>query len=330
MLLLLFLLLLPSVPPADGCDANDRNALWKFKYSFSNPNPFPSWELVFDCCDWYGVECNETTKVVTGLTITSDYPGSIPDVIADLKHLEILRFHKNPFLIGEIPPAIGKLSKLRFLDISWTNISGHIPAFLANLKNLQFLELPFNNLSGSIPPSLGTLPKLIALDLSRNQLTGPIPESFGHFPEKETPIALDLSHNKLSGEIPASLANIDFFRVDISRNNFSGDASMFFGTWKRTDMIVISRNNFAFNFSLVSFMESLVTLDISHNKIYGSIPSQITEAILLQELNVSYNRLCGEIPSGWKLKYRPEGFDNTSFLHNPSCLCGMPLGPCKP
>ena len=76
--------------------------------------------------------------MVLGITITSDYPGSIPDVIADLKHLEILRFHKNPFLVGEIPPAIGQLSKG---DISWTNISGHIPAFLANLKNLQFLDL---------------------------------------------------------------------------------------------------------------------------------------------------------------------------------------------
>ncbi|XP_057471105.1 polygalacturonase inhibitor 1-like [Actinidia eriantha] len=203
-------------------------------------------------------KCNETTKVVLGLTITSDYPGSIPDVIADLKHLEVLRLHKNSFLVGEIPPAIGKLSKLRSLDITWSNISGHIPAFLANLKNIQFLDLSFNNLSGSIPPSLGTLPKVIALDLSRNQLTGSIPESFGHFPEKEIPIALLLSHNKLSGgEVPMSLANIDF-RVDISRNNFSADASMFFGTWKRTDMIVISRNNFAFNFSQMSFTEWLV------------------------------------------------------------------------
>ncbi|GFZ10766.1 hypothetical protein Acr_22g0001640 [Actinidia rufa] len=333
MLLLLFLLLLPFVSPAERCHPNDKNALLKFKESFLKPeslDPLQSWDPVFDCCGWALVECDETTNLVTGLTILSNVSGSIPDAIANLTHLDFLRFHKTPFLVGEIPPAIGKLSNLRYLEISWTSVSGHIPEFLANLKNLRFLLLSFNKLSGSIPPSLGTLPNLYALDLSRNQLTGSIPESFGHFPEEDSPITIILSHNKLSGEIPPSLASVDFSGVDLSRNNFSGDASMFFGTRKSTSMIVISRNNFKFNFSRVSFMESLVTLDISHNKIYGSIPSQITDAILLQELNVSYNRLCGEIPSGWKLKYRPEGFDNTSFLHNPSCLCGMPLGPCKP
>ena len=238
------------------------------------------------------------------------------------------QLRKNPYLVGEIPPAIGKLVNLVTLELSWNNISGPVPQFLANLKNLWFLDLSFNKLVGTIPASLSFLPQILEIDLSRNQLTGSIPDSFGHFPGKAPSIIL--SHNKLSGQIPTSLNNMDFSRVMLSRNEFSGDALMFFNASKTTEIIDISRNSFAFNFSRAGFMhETLVTLDMSHNKIWGTIPSSITDAILLQNLNVSYNRLCGKIPSDWNLKYRSQPFDNSSYIHNP-CLCGSPLPPCKP
>ncbi|KAL7158170.1 hypothetical protein ABFS83_02G124300 [Erythranthe nasuta] len=277
------------------CHPQDKAALLSFKHSFSNPNPFPSWDPLFDCCDWYGVTCNDTTNFVVSLTIISQtLNGTIPPLISNLKHLQSLRLHKIPNLVGQIPLEISKLSNLTSLTISWTNISGPLPSFLVNLKNLVFLDLSFNRLSGSIPPSLATLPFLRAIDLSRNQLTGQIPESF-----------------------------------DISSNTLSGDASVFFGEGKATDTIVISRNHFEFDLSKVGFMDFLITLDISHNKIYGNIPKHITDAVFLQQLNVSYNRLCGEIPTGWKLRYRKDGWDNSSFFHN-RCLCGVPLDiPCK-
>lgn len=279
---------------------------------------------------WYGVTCNETTSYVTGLDIApyEDLNGTIPSALANLKHLQNLRLHKIPNLVGQIPPTLAKISQLRYLVISWTNISGPIPDFLAHLKNLAYLDLSFNRLSGSIPPSLPSLPFLFALDLSRNQLTGPIPETFGHFPKTAGFPAIDFSHNKLSGPLPASLSNVNFSSVDISRNNLSGDASVFFGKGNITSSIDISRNGFQFDLSKVSFMESLDVVDISHNKIYGAIPQQITDAVFLQFLNVSYNRLCGEIPTGWKLRYRSEPWDDSSFLHN-RCLCGIPLDPCK-
>ncbi|CAK9154908.1 unnamed protein product [Ilex paraguariensis] len=330
MLLLLFFLLFPGhFPAGERCNPEDKAALLEFKNSLSNPDLLPSWDPNSDCCGWYVVECDETTNFVTSLTILGSLSGTIPPAIAKMTHLQFLRFHKNPLLVGEIPPAIGELSQLDFLEISWSNLSGPIPHFLAYLKKLRFLDLSFNKLFGSIPPSLSTLPIIFSIDLSRNRLTGPVPESFGHFPDSGTTLALDLSHNNLSGEIPPSLANVNFSRINLSRNNFSGDGSMLFGANKATVILVISRNNFEFDFSKVRFMKPLVTLDISHNMIYGRIPTQITESILLQELNVTYNRLCGEIPTGWKLKYRQEGFDNSSFFRN-RCLCGMPLNPCKP
>ncbi|KAK4411027.1 Chaperone protein dnaJ GFA2, mitochondrial [Sesamum angolense] len=277
MLLPLLFLLFSPLSAAGLCHPDDKSALLEFKHSFSNPNPFPTWDPAFDCCDWYGVECNETTNYVIGLNIISDdLNGTIPTVLPKLKHLQHLRLHKIPNLVGIIPPEIGELPHLTYLVISWTNVSGPVPNFLANLKNLAYLILSFNRLSGSIPPSLATLPYLYAIDLSRNQLTGPIPESFGHFANTAGFPALDLSHNMLSGDIPASLANVNFSQVDISRNNLSGDASVFFGRER--------------SLALLSFQ--------------GTISSLISQI------------LCGEIPTGWKLRYRSESWDNTSFFHN--------------
>ncbi|CAI9282261.1 unnamed protein product [Lactuca saligna] len=224
----------------------------------------------------------------------------------------------------------------RIIDFSLTNsnLAGTIPDVIGDLtylKTLRLHKMPFlvgEIPRGPIPSSLATLPNMIGLDISRNRLTGSIPESFGHLVSPALQ-GLSLSHNMLSGEIPISIGKMKIYQIDVSRNNLSGDASMLFGAMKSTSVIDISRNNFEFDFSRVSFMEeTLVTLDISHNKIYGKIPTQILKATMLQFLNVSYNKLCGEIPSPWKLRYRSEGFDNTSFIHN-QCLCGSPLAHCK-
>ncbi|KAG6393235.1 hypothetical protein SASPL_147471 [Salvia splendens] len=275
------------------CRWDDRAALTAFKNSFTNPNPFPTWDPAFDCCDWYGVKCNDTTSRVISLDIAShgSLTGPIPSSLANLTYLQNLCLHKIPNLVGQTPPSLTKIPNLRFRVISWTNISGPIPHFLAQIKNLAYLDLSFNRLSGTLPPSLPTLPYLFAIDLSRNQLTGPIPEAFGHFQKAAGFQALDLSHNKLFGPLPSSLTNVPFSSVDVCRNNLTGDTSVFFGKGKAASRIDISRNGFEFDLSKESFMESLDMLDISHNRIYGEIPKQITEAVYFQFLNVSYNRL---------------------------------------
>ncbi|KAF8376658.1 hypothetical protein HHK36_031675 [Tetracentron sinense] len=283
-LLLLFFIFFPALSFADRCLPNDKTTLLKIKNSFFNPNVLLSWDPASDCCGWYVVECNETANHVIGLTILYDQiSGSIPDAVSDLTHLQTLRLKKLPLLVGNIPPAIGKLTNLVSLQISWTNISGPVPGFLSNLQNLMFLDLSFNKLSGSIPASLAALPNILEIRLDRNRLTGSIPDSFGQLPR--TRPSLILSHNGLSGAIPASLGNVDFGRIDFSRNNFSGDASVLFNASKTTEIIDISRNKFEFDFSRAGFMAgSLITLDLSHNKIWGNIPLKITDAIYLQFL----------------------------------------------
>lgn len=305
------------------CNPQDKKVLLQIKQAFNNPYVLTSWNPDTDCCDWYCVSCHLTTHRIISLTILTDnFPGQIPSEVGDLSLLESLQFHKLPNLTGPIPPAIAKLRNLKSLRISWTGISGSVPSFLAQLKNLTFLDLAFNSLTGSIPASLSLLPNLDALHLDRNELTGRIPDSFGEFRGKVP--SLYLSHNQLSGNVPASLGKMDFDTLELQRNKLEGDASFLLsGRNKTTQFVDLSRNLLEFDLSAVEFPNSLVSLDINHNKIKGSLPVGLT-GLNLQFLNVSYNRLCGKIPVGGKL----QSFDTASYFHN-LCLCGAPLGSCK-
>ena len=128
----------------------------------------------------------------------------------------------------------------------------------------------------------------------------------------------------LSGPIPKSMGNLNFsFLFDVSRNKLEGDASFLFGKSKAVSTMDLSRNQFEFDISRVEFSTNLTTLDLNHNKIYGSLPSSLTK-LALQSFNVSYNRLCGAIPQGGRL----QEYDMYAYFHN-KCLCGAPLPPCK-
>ncbi|XP_068639027.1 polygalacturonase inhibitor-like [Aristolochia californica] len=320
-LVIVLFFLLPSSLGA-GCNLDDKRVLLKIKEALNNPYHLASWDPNTDCCDWYALECDEVSSRTISLTIFSgQISGQIPAAVGDLRYLQNLVFRKLSNLSGEIPPAITKLKNLRTLSLSWTNLSGPVPAFLSQLQNLELLDLSFNNLSGTIPPSLAKLTKLLALHLDRNRLTGEIPASFGRF--KGSLPELYLSHNRLSGKIPETLGDLDFRVIDLSRNRLVGDALMLFKkTGRSPDWIWIdlSRNLLEFDLSSAKFPVNLTALDMSHNKISGKIPTQITELNDLRSFNASYNRLCGEIPKGGKM----QSFDYSSFFHN-RCLCGAPL-----
>ncbi|KAL3755386.1 hypothetical protein ACJRO7_002437 [Eucalyptus globulus] len=323
--LLLFLLPFLSfflLRPASAvlCHPEDKEVLLRIKSSLNNPYLLASWNPNVDCCTWYCLKCHyKTHRVISLFFLKSNLPGQIPSAIGDLTYLQSLTLHKLSNFTGPIPESFTKLKYLNFLTLSWLNLTGPIPSFLGQLKNLTYLNLSFNKLTGSIPDSLSTIPGLGYIGLDRNQLTEKIPASLANL--KGNSLYLILSHNNLSGELPATFTGVNFGKLDLSRNRLQGDASLVFGRNKTTFYIDISRNQFEFDLSKVDFNGSLQTLDMNHNKIYGSIPTAMES---LQFLNVSYNRLCGPIPVGGKL----QSFDYTVYFHN-RCLCGAPLASCK-
>ena len=72
----------------------------------------------------------------------------------------------------QISPEIGRLNKLKTLDLANNQLRGPIPDVLGNLKELEILHLDGNLLSETIPPTLGGCKKLEELHLDRNKLQG--------------------------------------------------------------------------------------------------------------------------------------------------------------
>ncbi|KAJ6848052.1 polygalacturonase inhibitor-like [Iris pallida] len=329
--ILLFFALLVSPSSSLACNKQDEKALLAFKNSFLYTSL--KWSPSTDCCTWDFVGCDNTTGRVTSLHFENNninpesvfLNGSIPSSVGDLSSLETLRFRGITSLNGPIPPQLSKLKKLQSLEIYVTQVSGPVPSFLSELTSLKELKLGYNKLSGTIPPSLGSLAHLADIGLFGNQLTGTIPASlFGGLNPKSSLVSLVLSHNKLTGSIPRSLADVRVSSLYLQNNNLDGDASFLFGRSKFLTQVSLANNNLAFDLDKVEFPLGLLFIDISHNKIYGSIPAQIVELPNLSYIDVSSNRLCGKIPSGGKFVQLPA----ENYEHN-KCLCGTPLMPCK-
>ncbi len=178
--------------------------------------------------EWYGVETDESGRVITlkltqnGLTgvlspeisqlasltqldlYDNQLTESIPPELGKLSQLRSLGIGSN-YLRGSIPPELGNLAELRMLGLSNNQLTGPIPPELGNLSELRYLRLGENQLSGSIPPKLGSLIQLRRLELGNNQLSGSIPPELGNLAELGT---LWLSDNQLTGPIPPKLGNL--------------------------------------------------------------------------------------------------------------------------
>ncbi|GJY54035.1 MDIS1-interacting receptor like kinase 2-like protein [Tanacetum coccineum] len=149
---------------------------------------------------------------------TNKLNGSIPQELSNLQKLEELNLGDNN-LRGPILSSIGNLSALKLLNLGTNNISGIIPLDITNLMNLEHVDLNHNRLLGPVHPEFGKLSQLVYLDLSSNHLSGNV--SF------QTPCSLEhlvLSKNRMSGVVKTLKVCTKLYYLDISSNNFVGEA----------------------------------------------------------------------------------------------------------
>ena len=130
--------------------------------------------------------------------------SSIPPELGDLAYLWYLNLGVNQ-LSGSIPESLGNLIDLDILDLQGNHLTGSIPESLGNLTNLGALSLGGNQLSGSIPPALGNLTNLRSLTLHFNHLSGSIPPELGNLSKLKT---LWLRANQLTGFVPLTFQNL--------------------------------------------------------------------------------------------------------------------------
>ena len=165
--------------------------------------------------DWSGVRVDGRGRVTHVSLFENGLTGLIPPELGSLPNLWWLDLDGNE-LRGPIPPELGSLSNLGVLRLSGNRLEGEIPPELGHLSNLRILHLRGNQLTGPIPPDLGLLSNLKELFLGGNRLEGVIPPELGSLRNLEW---LDLSDNNLTGPVPPEFSEMSSLRQLVFTKN---------------------------------------------------------------------------------------------------------------
>ncbi|XVF18631.1 hypothetical protein REPUB_Repub11eG0039200 [Reevesia pubescens] len=234
---------------------------------------------------------------ITSIDLSGNsFEGQIPDVFEKLNKLKTLEFYGCNFS-GQLPRTMLNLTELVHLGISYNRLEGPLPDHVNGLQNLKELFLNGNQISGGLPSWLFTLPSLQNLDLGYNRLNGPIDDQIqfpnavqkvvlknndiigpipNSFFELENLIELDLSSNNLSGTVKSNmLSKLEKLEdLDLSNNrllSLSCSGNDVNHTFPKLGSVHFSSCNVSRFPNFLRTAKSLYTLDLSNNKIQGSI-----------------------------------------------------------
>ena len=107
--------------------------------------------------------------------------------------VKTLDLQKN-LLTGTIPPELGNLASMEWLNLFDNNLGGEIPPELGNLAKLEYMGLGDNKLTGQVPAELGNLARLKGLQLYDNRLRGCVPSSLRNQLQNDYPSLDDLPY----------------------------------------------------------------------------------------------------------------------------------------
>eukprot|EP01018_Ginkgo_biloba_P013316 Gb_00470 [translate_table: standard] len=217
--------------------------------------------------------------------------GSIPKDVLNLPKLQRLQLGNNG-LNGSIPPELGKRSKITFISLENNHLIGSVPSSFGHLKNLTQLYLFGNQLNGTIPSELGNCSSLSVLQLQSNALQGIIPPELGRLGNLTQ---LDLHSNRLGGSIPtqfALLTNLSY--LDLSCNLLSGNVHLVLQKMRSLRILDLSGNYFNGTISISDLCAGgiLHVLRLGDNYFEGRFPTEIGRC---SEMDISNNRLSGSI-----------------------------------
>ncbi|XVE60953.1 hypothetical protein DITRI_Ditri06bG0002200 [Diplodiscus trichospermus] len=328
------------------CHSDERLALLQFKDSLIVDKKASAYEFAYpktdrwkfqgaDCCSWEGIECDRNTGHVTVLDLSSScLYGSInsSSSLFHLVHLRKLNLADNYFSTSEIPPRLGNLSMLTYLNLSNSLFSGKLPSeiswlsmltsldlsdtmemdfgslnmieildfgrLLQNLTALKHLHLSHVNISSPVPSSLANLSSLTSLDLSYCRLSGELPAGIFQLPNLEF---IDVSGNMhLTGVLPASIGNLHSLEfLDVSASKFRGVMPSSLGNLTKLTGLALLNNSFTGDIpSSLSNLTQMVFLSLGMNKFnLNSIPSWFSNFNQLNELRLPFCNIKGPIPS---------------------------------
>ncbi|NIM16943.1 MAG: hypothetical protein GTO45_33665 [Candidatus Aminicenantes bacterium] len=247
--------------------------------------------------NWFGITI--TDDHVTYIVLNHNHlNGTIPPGLGNLGKLEYLDLQNNsPSLSGKIPPELGNLGHLKRLWLNGNRLYGSIPPELGNLSSLEWLFLRYNQLSGSIPLELRKLGNLKKLLLEFNDLSGSIPLELGNLSNLEV---LSLENNYLTGGIPPELGNLSSLEgLLLGSNDLSGSIPSELEKLSNLKRLLLYNNYLSGSIPPeLGNISNLEVLSMYGNQLSGSIPQELVNLSNLKKLWLDNNRLSGDIPPG--------------------------------
>ncbi|TQD74497.1 hypothetical protein C1H46_039968 [Malus baccata] len=274
---------------------------------------FVSWDSSTDCCSWVGVTCSSNGRVV-GLDISSqNISGGIDSSssLFDLQHLQSLNLADNSFVEGSrIPSAIGKLTNLRYLNLSSNDYFGKIPFEISRLIRLEVLDISQSYSNAGLMPLES--PKFSMLFQNLTELTElhfdgvDVSAEGAHWCQAISSSlpnlrVLSLYGTNLSGPIDQSLAKLQSLSV-IQLGGYpsyiSGPIPEFFSNFSNLTVLNLDGNNISAPFpGFFANFSKLTTLSLHDCGLRGTFPKQIFQVPTLQTLDLSLNpELQGSLP----------------------------------
>ena len=128
---------------------------------------------------------------------------------------------------GLVTDGDGRVTELRLEN---NGLTGPLPPDLGNLSRLRWLNLFGNRLRGSVPSTLWRLP-LFLLSLGANELTGMVPPEVGNLLDLRF---LDLGWTLMAGPLPQTMTNLSLDSLRITESSLCAPANEAFQTWLGT------------------------------------------------------------------------------------------------
>ncbi|CAL4903262.1 unnamed protein product [Urochloa decumbens] len=268
-----------------------------------------------DCCRWYGVSCSIRTGHVVKLDLHNDFfkadyfgvdhvirwlRGHISSSLLTLHHLKHLDLSGNA--LGNdmsVPEFMGTLKSLMYLNLSNMNFSGRVPPQLGNLTKLVYLDIHsdyFDPYSSDLS-WLASLHSLEHLDMSGVNLSASV-DSLHVVNNLPNLRVLYLGNCGLSSTPSLLHHNLTALeKLDLSRNPFNSPATPNL-YWDVTSLKSLDISVCGLSGPFPDELGNLTMLEflsMGYNDFQGMIPSTLQNLCGLQVIYLEYNNIGGDI-----------------------------------
>ncbi|XVE51224.1 hypothetical protein DITRI_Ditri02bG0022700 [Diplodiscus trichospermus] len=246
-------------------------------------------------CEWQGIDCNGTRRVVQINLHSMSLRRSLPSKFPPFPQLQVLNLSKNSFT-GSIPSLDG-LPLLKELDLrlnQFTRIT--MGVFQGLSRNLQVLNLGDNTFLASwrIPVALTNFTILTSFYAYNTNLLGSIPDIFDSLALTH----LGLHDNNLTGALPASLgrSQIKYLWLQNQKLGLTGPIDLL-SNMTSLSKVGLQYNRFSGAIPDLSNCKSLKLLQLHYNHLTGVFPQSLASHPSLEAIAVNDNMLQGPFPS---------------------------------